>query len=334
MKPVFQIVADGENVTARVAERLLELRISDESGFEADTLELTLDDRDGRLQVPPHQSLIKVSLGLAGSVSVPLTPMGSFRVDETELSGPVRRMRISATATDMSGDIRSPRTRAWEGVSIKDMVDKIAGEAGLKPVVAPDLARIVLPYLAQTGESNLHLLTRWASRNGVVLKPADGRLVLVKRGAGEAADGTELEAIALSTGDMSGWSWRSADRGKYASVEASWTDLGSGALIKVVVGKGTPRRVLRHVHSSEDEARRAAQAALEGAARGAQSGRLSMAGFWPQVFAGARIAVADIRSELAGPWIVTRVSHALSDALITEIEIESSSAAAPTTEGP
>lgn len=322
MTPLVQIIADGENVTARVTERLVALHLSDEAGYEADTLQLTLDDRDGLLIVPPHQSVVTVSLGMAGLRPVPLTPMGSFRVDETELSGPNREMRIDATAADMSGDIRSPRTRAWEDITLSDLVATIAEEAGLTPVVAPDLASIVIAYLAQSAESNLHLLTRWAKRNGAVLKPADGRLVLARRGGAQTAGGQAMSPIALATTDMTSWSWRSADRGTYKSGEASWSDLGSGAQNKVVVGEGTPRRVLRHVYASEDEARRAAQSALEDAERGAETGSLSMAGFWPTVFAGARLSLSDIRPELGGDWVATRVAHSLTDALITEIEIE------------
>ena len=322
MRPLFRITADGEDVTAQVSARLVDLVVQDEAGYEADTLMLTLDDRDARLIVPPHQSLLRVELGMDGAVPVPLTPMGAFRVDETELTGPLRRLRISATAADMSGDIRSPRTRGWEGITLSDMIEKVAGEAGLEAVVAPGLAGVALAYVAQTAESNIHLLTRIARRAGAVVKAADGRLVLARRGAAENAAGTRLDAIALLPRHDTDWSWRSADRGRYASAEASWTELGTASLNKVVVGEGEPRRVLRHVHATEDEARRAARAVLEDASRGAETLRLGLAGFWPQAFAGARVTYADRRPELGGAWVVKTATHTLSDTLKTELSLE------------
>lgn len=324
MKPLIQITADGENVTARVVDRLLELRILDAAGVEADTLSLTIDDRDGRLAVPPHQSVIRVWLGMAGTGPgpVPLTSMGAFRTDETEITGPIRQMRIRATAADMSGGIRSPRTRAWENKTLGEILRTIAGEHGLTPVVDADLGSIAPGYIAQTAESDLNLLTRIARRTGGTVKPADGRLVLARRGAGTAADGTPLPPILLSPGDSRGWSWRTADRGRYASAEASWTDLGSAAVNKVIVGDGDPRRVLRHVHASEAEAARAAQAALDDARRGAETAQIRLSRFVPEAFAGSRVQFADIRPEWSGDWSVKSAHHILNDRLVTELDLE------------
>ena len=323
MKPLIRIVAGGEDVTAPVSARLVDLRITDEAGIEADTLTLTLDDRDGQLIVPPHQSRVQVWLGiLGGPRPVPLTPMGSWQVDETELSGPTRLMRISATPADMSGPIRSPRTRAWEATTLGDIARSIAGAAGLTPVIAEDLASVVVPYVAQTAESDLHLLTRLVRRVAGIVKPADGRLVLARRGAAIAADGTELGAVALTAADTESWTWRAADRGTYASAEASWTELGAAAVNKVLVGEGDPRRVLRHVYATEDEAARGAQAALEEGKRGAQTLTLRLAGFRPDAFAGARVTFADLRPETAGAWTVVSAVHELSRTLTTELSLE------------
>lgn len=324
MKPLIRITAEGEDVTARVQDRLLELRVLDAAGIEADTLSITLDDRDARLALPPHQSVVRVWLGMAGAApgAVPLTPMGAFRVDETQLTGPTRQMRIRATAADMSGAIRAPRTRAWEGASLGDMLRAIAGEHALQPVADAALGAYAPGYVAQTAESDLHLLTRIARRVGGLIKPADGRLVLARRGAGTAADGTALPPVALAPGDAGGWEWRTADRGRYASAEASWTDLGSGTVNKVIVGEGDPRRVLRHVFATEDEAARAARAALEDARRGAETASIKLARFAPDAFAGARVRFFEARLEWSGDWTVHRAHHVLTDRLVTELDLE------------
>jgi len=82
----------------------------------------------------------------------------------------------------------------------------------------------------------------------------------------------------------------------------------------VTVGSGTPRRALRHVHRTEAEARRAAQATLSGAARSAMSISAGLAGFEPGLLAGAtaRLAGPGLHpAELAGEWQITKVTHRL-----------------------
>lgn len=51
--PDFDILAEGETLSC-VAERLMSLSLTDNRGFEADQLTITLDDADGQLQLPPR----------------------------------------------------------------------------------------------------------------------------------------------------------------------------------------------------------------------------------------------------------------------------------------
>ena len=52
MTPDFKIMAAGANITPQIKDRLISLRISDEAGTKSDMLEVTLDDRDGRVEIP------------------------------------------------------------------------------------------------------------------------------------------------------------------------------------------------------------------------------------------------------------------------------------------
>ena len=51
--PDFDILAEGATLSG-VAERLMSLSLTDNRGFEADQLTITLDDADGQLQLPPR----------------------------------------------------------------------------------------------------------------------------------------------------------------------------------------------------------------------------------------------------------------------------------------
>ena len=105
-------------------------------------------------------------------------------------------------------------------------------------------------------------------------------------------------------------------------MEARWRALGEGIERSVVVGEGAPRRTLRHIHADEDEARRAAQAALRDAERGGETGVLICAGFRPELFAGGRLRPAGLRPEVDVEWMISRVQHQLDGALVTTADIE------------
>ena len=61
MRPIFTILADQQNVTDTIRDRLLSLRITDEAGTQSDTVEIQLDDRDAKIQWPRHGAELDIS---------------------------------------------------------------------------------------------------------------------------------------------------------------------------------------------------------------------------------------------------------------------------------
>ncbi len=66
MRPVFRILADGEDRTSVIADRLVSLVVTDEDGRKADRVEIELDNRDGKVVFPATGVRLEVSLGFAG----------------------------------------------------------------------------------------------------------------------------------------------------------------------------------------------------------------------------------------------------------------------------
>ena len=135
MKPVFQIIANGTDITPQINDRLLSLEITDEAGLRADAIDIKLDDRDGAIALPPKGATLNVSLGYGGSG---LTYMGAYEVDEMDLAIVPQTMKITGKSADMGGTIKQPKTRNWDDITIKDIVTKIAGEHGLTAAVDQD----------------------------------------------------------------------------------------------------------------------------------------------------------------------------------------------------
>ena len=177
------MVDEHQDVTAAVRERLLGLRVSDEEGYRSDTVEISLDDRGGMVELPRRGAELKVELGYEESGRV---SMGRYTVDEVELSGPPATISIRAKAADMRATLKQRKTRSWHQISIGDLVATVAAEHGLESRTAEDLRGIVLPHVDQTDESDLHLLTRLGEQYD-----AEGRPWQWQTGIRPARDGEQ-----------------------------------------------------------------------------------------------------------------------------------------------
>ncbi|MBT2131238.1 hypothetical protein KKW20_08905 [Planktotalea lamellibrachiae] len=222
----------------------------------------------------------------------------------------------------MLGGIRDRKTRSWEKASVQDIVEKIAGEHGLKPVVGDSVKSAFFEYLAQTSESDLHFLTRLAKDLDAVAKPAGGALVFMARGEGKAADGSALPVTTVFQHEIDTGSWSLPQRGKYGRVIAEWGDKGAGSLNTVTAGDEKPELKLRHPYATKDEAQRAAKAALKKSQRTGGKLKIQMGGFYPDMMAEAFVNLPDIKPELRGEWLMTRVEHQLEDSLTTSFNAE------------
>ncbi len=54
---------DGADITQKLEKRLLSLTLTDNRGFEADQLDIELDDADGQLQLPRRGVVLSLELG-------------------------------------------------------------------------------------------------------------------------------------------------------------------------------------------------------------------------------------------------------------------------------
>lgn len=319
MRIDFRITANGDDITPRIADRLIDLTITDEAGMKSDAAELVIDDRDYRVDLPETGAELEIALGFR---ETGLISMGLYTVDEVTGDGPPDKMVIKAKAADMRSGIKAPRTREWEAVTIDDIVRRIGGEHGFEPAVAGALKGVFYPFIAQTSESDLNLLTRLARKLDATVKPAGGRLVFVEAGAGKTTDGKDMPAIALHRRDLADWSWKVTGRGRYGRVVAEWTDLGAAEVKKITEGDKDPTLKLRHRHASEQEARRAAKGALRRSKRASGTLSGSLGGFRGEMTAEGRIEVSGLKPDLSGLWTLTRVTHRLGSSLTTSFEAE------------
>jgi phage protein D len=318
--PAFKIIAEGENITAMIADRLLDLKITDKAGVESDEVSITIDDRAQLVEFPKVDAEIEVSLGYVGQA---LVTMGIYIVDEVEVSGPPRSMTIRAKAADMNKGLKSPKERSFVDIEFGDLVKTIAGEHGLEPAISEDLAKRFLGHIDQT-ESDLQLLTRICAEQSAIMKIADKRLVVALHASEKAASGTDLPAGVIDAGQCDSWSAVVAHRTNYKSVKAYWHDLKKAERTPVTAGSGTPVLTLKHSYIDEEAAMNAATSKLKSSKRGI--GKVSIKGVIgdPYLSAEQPVEMVNFRIGVDGPdWVINEVTHTLSSGGYTcDLELE------------
>ncbi|WP_282094298.1 phage late control D family protein [Epibacterium ulvae] len=312
MKPLFQIIANGQDVSGNFQDRLISLTVIDEVGQKSDRVTLDIDDRAFAVALPETGAKLDIALGFLGN----LINMGRYVVDDVSGELMPATMRIEAKAADMLGDIRARKTRAWEDLTLKQLVTQIAGEHGLKSTIGPNVAAHVIRYEAQTSESDLNFLTRIAKDLDAVAKVAGGELIVTQRGE------SELPVTHIYMSDLAGGSWQVTGRGRYGRVITEWTDWATGDVQTCTAGDKEPTLKVRHRYRTKEEAQRAAEARLKQGTRASGSIALDLGGFQADLTADARVNLIGVKPELEGEWHVTRVTHTLTGKLITRFEAE------------
>lgn len=98
--PDFMLTLDGADISQNFSNRLIGLTMTDNRGFEADQLDIELDDSDGLVELPPRGASLTLWLGWQGSA---LINKGSFTVDEIEHRGAPDRLTSGGAARIFAG---------------------------------------------------------------------------------------------------------------------------------------------------------------------------------------------------------------------------------------
>lgn len=356
--PDFMIRVNSENVTANISPRLISLTMTDNRGFEADQLDIELDDTDGQLAMPVRGAVISLFLGWKGQ---PLTGKGDFTVDEVEHHGAPDTMTIRARSADFRGTLNSRREVSYHDTTLGAVIRQVAERNKLQPMIAEAFASVPVTHIDQTQETDAAFLTRIATLNGAVAAIKAGRLLFIKPGGGVTAAGKSIPQMIITRNDGDRHSFSIADRGAYTGVTASWLHTKEPKPKKVRVQRKPKERHLRalehpaakkrkaaaaktpeakegdYLAGSEDNvfaittvyatkaaAMRAAQAKWNKLQRGVAEFSLTLAMGRADLFPETPVQVSGFKSVIdAQPWIISKVTHNLGGSgFTTALEFE------------
>ena len=314
MKPIFKVTADDKDITDILSPRLVSLNITDETGLVSDKAEILLDNRDNILEIPPRGTNLEISLGYENQ---DLVLMGSYIVDNIDLSSPPSRMRIIAKASntkikDLTNKIRSPKSRSWHEYSLVGIVSKIAKEHKFISLIDEYFEQIYIAHIDQTNESDLSFLSNFARDYDAFIKFVAGKLILAKKNKGTTITGKELPKLELSENEITSWRLNILDRGKFGKVIAKYHDFATAEEKKITIGDGEPDYEMRYTFTDQNRALEAAKAKLAEFERGITKLEISLPGN-PILSADSKIIIPDIKYLKDRTWIVEAITHDISD---------------------
>lgn len=341
--PDFDILAEGKTLSG-VAERLMSLSLTDNRGFEADQLTITLDDADGQLQLPPRGARLTVLIGWKGE---PLTEKGTYIVDEIAHEGPPDRLTVSARSADFRDEFNVKREVSSHDVTVERVVSAIAHRYGLKPQISEMLMDIEIDHADQTEESDMSFLTRMAEMLGAITTVKSGNLLFIMPGGGVNAQGQPLPSFAITRSSGDRHQFRIADREAYTGVRATGliplrerkSQRETPQTAKTQKEKSSSREgdymegaegnvfVLRKTYQNEQAARRAAAAKWQQLQRGAASFSITLARGRAELYPEMHGTVTGFKSEIDNQdWIIAKAEHTIDNSgFTTQLELEAKS---------
>ncbi|MHA3603610.1 phage late control D family protein [Yersinia enterocolitica] len=335
-RPAFDIKIGGKTQTT-VNDRLISLTLTDNRGFEADMLELVIDDADQKVALPARGAQIDIALGWKGE---PLVNKGRFTVDEISHSGPPDQLIVTARSADFRDTFNVKREYSWHDITVGKLVASIASRYDLKAGVSEDLGKIEIDHADQTSESDISFLTRMAEKLGAITTIKNGMLLFMHPGRAVSQSGKLLPAITITRASGDKHSFRVADRDAYTGVTAYWLDLNYGKPQKTSVRRKrkskTPPKVktpastskegnylegvegnvfvMRETFKTERAARRAAAARWSKLQRGAAEFTMTLARGRADLFPELPAVMQGFKPEIdQAAWIITQVTHTIGD---------------------
>lgn len=321
--PDYLLTVAGQDITPMLGGRLISLTLREDRGEEADTLDITLNDSDGRMAIPNKGAEISLSIGWRGQA---LVDKGTFIVDEVEHSGAPDQISIRARSAAMGRTIRQRHSRSWHGVTLQQVAREVADDNDLELRIAPELARKPIAHIDQTNESDMHFLTRLARQWDATCAIKKGGITILPISSSKTASGAPLPLAHITRSSGDSHRYHSADRTAYTGVQAEWTDPRSAKRHTVTAGEDAEgeTKMLKDLYASRREAQQAAEAELARVQRGEATFSLTLATGQPTLAPQTRMTVSGFKPQIDDTqWLVKSVEHNIGDGgYTTTVEME------------
>ncbi len=332
MQPAFILKTPrgGDRITRALLGRSASLAVVDAQGIKGDTIEVVLDDRDGKIVIPSSGvELVDLYLGY---VETGLQWFGRYTIDEIGASAPPQTITLSGKSADMQASLKAPKHGSITASTLGQWVASIADANDLQSDIDVDIAKILLPQLNWRGESDLHTLNRIADQVGAMVKFDKGFLRFKQPVGKRLLAGFEDVIVTRILGcEVTRYDWRAASRTQYKGVRSYYYDKDKAQRIPVTIGVDAvddgPVLDVRHDSDDAEGAFRAASSRKEKLDKGTASLTLTLTGN-PFFRADQIVLVEQLRLGIDGAWSIKSARHQFDGGggYVTTLECEPPSA--------
>lgn len=329
LQPTFTLWYLKKEITSDIAPYVTRVSYSDNIKSESDTIEVELENTDGRWLdkwYPGKGDTLTLKLGYSGGK---LLSCGTFSIDEIEVGSPPSTVSIRGVATSVNTALRTKSSRGFENTTLAAIAGRVAQKHGLKLVGG--IEPIKLDRVTQYAETDVGFLKRLASEYGYAVKVVSDQLVFSHLTTLRQLDPVKQ----LSPTDVARYSLRDTINQVYKSAKLKHQKASDKKLVVYEAdgsatttttkssGKATSADTLKVTSrsSDKDSAQMKANAALDKHNEYQQTGSLTLMGT-PQLTAGNKIELVKF-GQLSGQWLITVARHAFdrSSGYVTELEV-------------
>ncbi len=316
LKPVkFEVLANGNDITKLISDRLVRLVVNDVDGEKSDTVEIEIDNRDLLVELPSTGAELSIAIGFGDA----LIDKGLYQVDELEEPLDEDKITIHAKAAKIKQSFKAPRSENYDDITVGALVELIAGRHGFKASVSSKLSAIHYEHINQEAESDMNLLTRLGRENDALVKPIANNLLFVTKDESKSASGKAIDSITISDPSNSTGRVTITERNNYKSVKAYWYDEEKSERQEVTIGNGEPIYTIRRHYKNAEKCQAAAESKLRSLKRGTKNLELSRP-LMPEAIAEGPIIIKNHKESANGNWVIEEVTHTIADGQVATTE--------------
>lgn len=313
-KPYFSLVYQGIDISSELDPQTTSITYTDNHHGKVDEIDVTVQDKDGRWKgswKPESGDTMVLTIydGLGG-----VLPCGTFEMDEPEASGSRSgdTMTIRGLAAPITKPLRTEKTRAFEKQTLRQIVQKVAGEAGLS--IEGDIEDQRFERVTQRRERDLEFLTRLAEDTGHYFSPRGTRAIFtsIRSIDGQAAALTISHAQFGTT--LLDYRIRDQTADTYSKAKVTALDEDKKEKIEAEEEDGDVRtgdtlRIAGERVENPAQAKALAKSRLHFKNRKKRSGSITVVGN-VRLLAGVIVDLVDF-GKYSGPLLVDRSSHTM-----------------------
>lgn len=321
-RAIVDLTWNGTAVTAKLLGQGTDLTYTDPASGEADSLDLSIHDRDGLWTGPwlpaegdSLEAVIRVT-DWDREGDNRFLPCGSFILDDFSFSGWPVSGTISAVSVPAGSSFReTERSKTWEDVTLQELAQEIAGRAGVALAWEVEGPGPKLKSVEQARRTDCEFLNGVCGDYGLVVKVYAKKLVVYDREAYKQ----KAPVAVLTPAELLSWSWKTSLARTYTGGEYAYTDPKSEEEISVKTGKGPRLLKLSGKADGPADAEKKLKAAIASANHGHTALSVSLRGR-TDLAAGQCVQVEGL-GRLGGKYFIDKAVHRMGGGYTTDLEL-------------